>query len=100
MNVDLQLTSLDTNPASPNYSGDAYIRLLEDSQGNILKSHGRDFGAQFAPSFLSAALSADGYRATWGVRRDGSVAFDFSTWVQMRGGEYFYLPSLGFFRSL
>lgn len=105
MNVDLQLTSLDTDPASPNYSGDAYVRLLQDSQGNILKSHGRDVGAhlflQFVPTniagarhwlattlapqltsgwaqlqqtrqfratgtsavFVTAALSADGYRA-------------------------------------
>ncbi len=36
----------------------------------------------------------------WGVHHEGTVEFDFSTWVTMRGGEYFFLPSLSFLRGL
>jgi Dyp-type peroxidase family len=43
MSVDLQQTAIDTDPNSVNYSGDEYVAMLEDLQGNIVKSHGREF---------------------------------------------------------
>jgi Dyp-type peroxidase family len=46
---------------------------------------------QAAPA---AAPVAQAFPKTWGVRRDGAVAFDFKPCVALRGGEYFFLPSL------
>jgi deferrochelatase/peroxidase EfeB len=36
----------------------------------------------------------------WGVRRAETLEFDFSTWVTLRGGEYFFLPSISFLKGL
>ncbi|HEV8693890.1 MAG TPA: hypothetical protein VGQ93_06855, partial [Lysobacter sp.] len=47
-----------------------------------------------------AAPTPQPWPQTWGIRRDGTVSFDFSPCVTMRGGEYFFMPSVSFFQSL
>ena len=41
-----------------------------------------------------AAAVPQSFPATWGVRRSGTIAFNLASCVDMRGGEYFFLPSL------
>lgn len=38
----------------------------------------------------------------WGdrARPDSAITFDFTPWVTMKGGEYYFLPSLSFLAGL
>jgi Dyp-type peroxidase family len=38
--------------------------------------------------------------STWGVAENGKTAFDFQGFVTLKGGEYFFAPSIGFLRNL
>lgn len=51
MAIDLQLTAIDTDPHSVNFSGTDYVALMRDLQGNILKPHGRDASAHIFLAF-------------------------------------------------
>jgi Dyp-type peroxidase family len=56
--VDLQQTAIDVDPTSIGYSGDEYVAMLEDTQGNILQSHGRDFSTLLALTFETSNVAA------------------------------------------
>lgn len=59
MTVDLQQTAIDVDSSSVNFSGQEYVDMLQDTQGNILQSHGRDNSIHlflaFDPSNVAAA---------------------------------------------
>ncbi|MFN0108136.1 MAG: Dyp-type peroxidase [Blastocatellia bacterium] len=57
MPVNLQLTNININPKSLNYTGDDYVSMLKDTQGNIVKGHGRDFTVDLFLQFNSANIA-------------------------------------------
>ncbi|MCU0733292.1 MAG: hypothetical protein MUE84_17155, partial [Hyphomonas sp.] len=52
MNINLQLTAIDLDPRSVNFAGADYLALVADTQGNILKPHGRDFAQNLFFQFV------------------------------------------------
>ena len=58
MTVDLQMVGIDLDPSSPTFSGPEYLEMLQDLQGNILQSHGRDFAQHLFLRFDTANLDA------------------------------------------
>lgn len=58
MAIDLQLTTLDVDSTSPNYSGDEYVAMLSRLQGNIVKPHGRNFSSHLFLAFTLADIAA------------------------------------------
>ena len=57
MAIDLQLTSIDVDSNSLNYSGDEYVAMLARLQGNIVKPHGRDFSSHLFLAFSGADMA-------------------------------------------
>lgn len=64
-----------------------------------------------SPNFVRQATGLDGvmgqggagqqtYRATWGDPASQTKMFDFTGFVTLKGGEYFFAPSLSFLRNL
>ncbi|MES3021478.1 MAG: peroxidase [Pseudomonadota bacterium] len=58
MTIDLQLTTIDVDSTSLNFSGEAYVAMLANLQGNIVKPHGRDFSSHLFLAFNVADIAA------------------------------------------
>jgi Dyp-type peroxidase family len=84
MPIDLQLTAIDVDPASVNYAGDDYQALLKDTQGNILKPHGRDFSTLVFLQFNTSNVNGV---EQWIARQLAPLVT--SGWAQMQESKLF-----------
>ena len=40
------------------------------------------------------------WRAEWGDEDAGQVRVNFGDWIRLKGGEYFFAPSVGFLKNI
>jgi Dyp-type peroxidase family len=58
MTVDLQQTAIDIDSSSVNFSGPEYVAMLQDTQGNVLQSHGRENSIHLFLAFDKSNVAA------------------------------------------